>query len=301
MEMHVVRLGETLSKIAHRHGTTWQVVARLNALKHPGELAVGQRLRLPAPLRRSFHDPDDLPVRRRDLGGRPDLHPEIHELSRTSDLRSGACFAGDITERELRAIMPHSLGRSALFVGPLNMAMRANGIDTIEKKAAFLAQLSVESGDLRDTEENLDYSAERLHKVWPRRFPTIASATPYAHNPEALGNRVYANRLGNGDEASGDGYLFRGRGLIQTTGRSNYRAAGYENKPDDLANPDAAADSAARFWSSNGLNRRSATVLTRSGFDGITLTVNGGLNGSDRRWLAYGRAINALIRVKLGP
>lgn len=158
----------------------------------------------------------------------------------------------------------------------------------------------MESGDLRNTEENLDYSAERLHKVWPRRFPTIASAKPYAHNPEALGNRVYANRLGNGDEASGDGYLFRGRGLIQTTGRSNYRAAGYENKPGDLASPNAAADSAARFWSSNGLNLRSAKILARSEFNSITLTVNGGLNGSDGRWAAYGRAINALIQAHLG-
>ena len=196
--------------------------------------------------------------------------------------------------------MPHSMVESVLFVGPLNIAMRANGIDTIEKKAAFLAQISVESSDLRETVENLDYSAERLHEVWPKRFPTIASAKPYAHDPEALGNRIYANRLGNGDEASGNGYRFRGRGLIQTTGRSNYRATGYENKPEDLAKPNAAADSSARFWSSNGLNLRSATILGRSGFDSITITVNGGLNGSDRRWSAYGRAINVLVLARLG-
>lgn len=148
--------------------------------------------------------------------------------------------------------MPNSITKAAIFVGPLNTAMRAHGIDTVEKKAAFLAQISVESADFNNTEENLNYSAERLHKVWPRRFPTIDSVKPYAHNSEALGNHVYANRLGNGDEASGDGYLFRGRGLIQTTGRSNYRATGYENRPEDLANPSVAADSAAQFWSSNG-------------------------------------------------
>ena len=170
--------------------------------------------------------------------------------------------------------------------------MQANGIDSNERRAAFLAQISVESGDLQNTRENLNYSAERLHQVWPKRFPTIASAQPYAHNPEALGNHVYANRLGNGDEASGDGYRYRGRGLMQTTGRDNYRAAGFENRPDDLADPTTAANSAAQFWSTNGLNPRTATVLPRGAFNDITQTVNGGQNGSDARWAAYGRATN---------
>ena len=171
--------------------------------------------------------------------------------------------------------------------------MQAYGIDTHEKQAAFLAQISVESGDLRDTVENLNYSAQRLTQVWPRRFPTLASAQPYEHNPEALGNHTYASRIGNGDEASGDGYRFRGRGLMQVTGRANYRAAGFEERPDDLADPTTAANTAAHFWSSNGLNPRTATVLQRAPFDGVTKTVNGGLNKADERWAAYGRAITA--------
>jgi putative chitinase len=292
---HTVRAGETLAAIAHRYGTTWQAIARLNAVANPNRLVIGQRLMLPphavraqpsAPKpttgRSSATSPATKP------GGTPSSAPAA------SAQPGAAGAAGGITDAQLRAIMPHAGDRAATFLGPINTATRAYGIDTNERRAAFLAQISVESGDLRNTEENLNYSAERLHQVWPRRFPTLASAQPYAHNPEALGNHVYANRLGNGDEASGDGYRFRGRGLMQTTGRSNYRAAGFENSPDDLANPSTAADSAARFWSTNGLNPRSATVLARGAFNGITLTVNGGTNGSDERWAAYGRAIPAL-------
>ena len=202
--------------------------------------------------------------------------------------------SGEITEAQLRSVMPYAGARASAFVIPLNTAMRAHGIDTREKRAAFLAQISVESGDLRHTEENLDYSAHRLHQVWPRRFRTLAAAQPYAHNPEALGNHVYADRLGNGDEASGDGYRFRGRGLMQITGRDNYRQAGFESRPDALADPVTAADSAARFWNVNGLNARSRTVLTRGQLDTITFTVNGGSNGSNERWSAYHRALKAL-------
>lgn len=172
--------------------------------------------------------------------------------------------------------------------------MRTYGIDTNERRAAFLAQISVESGQLHNVEENLNYSAPRLRVVWPRRFRTDPVANDFAHNPEALGNSVYANRLGNGDAASGDGYRYRGRGLMQTTGRDNYRAAGFENNPEALADPITAAASAARFWSSNGLNGRTTTVLSREQFNGITRTVNGGDNGSDERWAAYQRALKAL-------
>lgn len=107
--------------------------------------------------------------------------------------------------------------------------MAAEGINTPQQRAAFLAQVAVESQESQNTTENLNYTtAQRLQEVFGRsRFPTPAAAAPYLRSPEALGNRVYANRNGNGDEASGDGYRYRGRGFMQTTGRENYRAVGH--------------------------------------------------------------------------
>ncbi len=302
MHTHTVRPGETLSVIAHHYRTTWQAIAKLNGMANPNALKVGQHLRLPG--HASGHPgAPHVPGQ----GGAPAGHPGAAPAPGAGQPGAGqpgagqpgagqpgagqAGAAGSVTEAQLRAIMPRAVTQAGTFAAPLNTAMAANGIDTPERRAAFLAQISVESGDLHNTEENLNYSAERLHAVWPRRFPTVASAQPYAHNPEALANHVYANRLGNGDEASGDGYRFRGRGLMQVTGRSNYRAAGFENRPEALAEPNTASDTAARFWSSNGLNPRSATVLGHGAFDGITQTVNGGMNGSEARWSAYGRAV----------
>ena len=199
-----------------------------------------------------------------------------------------------LTETSLRHIMASTAANAAMFLNPLRVAMKSSAIELMEQQAAFLAQICVESGGLHSTEENLNYSAHRAHQVWPKRFRTIADAQPYAHNGQKLGDHVYANRLGNGDEASGDGYKFRGRGLIQVTGRKGYRAAGFESQPEALAKPDVAALSAARFWQSNGLNEGTRTVLNRGQSNAITLSVNGGTNGSDDRWLAYKRALVAL-------
>jgi predicted chitinase len=209
---------------------------------------------------------------------------------------AGAVAAGaplpPMTADQLRAIMPNAGTRADTFVGPLNEAMAANGITTEPQRAAFLAQIAVESGDLRHTEENLNYSAQRLTEVWPRRFPTLAAAAPYANSPEALANRVYADRLGNGDAASGDGWLFRGRGLMQVTGRDNYRAVGYEDNPAALADPATAASTAAAWYLGAGLPGRTTDVLDRAAFDGVSRTVNGGDHGSQARWDAYQRALD---------
>jgi len=197
-----------------------------------------------------------------------------------------------ITAAQLHQIMPQA--DTARWVDKLNAAMAAHGIDTPAKQAAFLAQIGVESGQLRRTSENLNYSASRLTEVWPSRFPTLESAQPYAHNPEKLANHVYANRNGNGNEASGDGWRYRGGGLMQTTGRANYRSAGFENNPERLREDATAADSAGHFWQSNGLNERTASALSRSDFNGVTRTVNGGLHGANERWEMYQRALNVL-------
>lgn len=199
-----------------------------------------------------------------------------------------------VTVGQLRSIMPGSEQHAEVYTDALNRAMTKHGINTPQQRAAFLAQLSVESGNLRSTEENLNYSAKRLTQVWKTRFPTIASAEPYAHNPEALANYVYANRLGNGNEASGDGYRYRGRGLIQITGRENYRKVGYENNPDALTDPDIAAHSAAQFWTNRNLNAHSKRRLSRDQFNVISRTINGGNNGSQERWDAYQRGLLVL-------
>src|SRR5256885_1044045 len=102
---------------------------------------------------------------------------------------------------------------------------RQHGITTPLRLAHFLAQILHESGGLTIAEENLDYSARRMTQVWPRRFPTLADAAPYAHNPRTLAAKVYNGRMGN-RPGSDDGYSYRGRGLMQTTGRENYARMG---------------------------------------------------------------------------
>ncbi|MGX0585790.1 LysM peptidoglycan-binding domain-containing protein [Sphingomonas sanguinis] len=281
MKQHVVRRGESLSSIAGRYGFSWQEVASINGLRNPDRLRVGQSLQLPL---------------KRDGVAEPRSSPRPTMPQREPSRGGGhaTAVAGDVTDAQMRAIMPNAGTRIARYIGPLNAAMRAHDINTNERRAAFLAQISVESGELRHVEENLNYSASRLRAVWPRRFRTQEVADNYAHNPEALANYVYADRLGNGGVESGDGYRFRGRGLMQTTVRDNYRAAGFESNPDALSDPQTAADSAGRFWSQNGLNARTNAELNRTQFNSVSQTVNGGNHGSDERWSAYRRALRAL-------
>ena len=270
MASYTVHRGESLSAIARRFGTTWQELARINGLDDPNHIRVGQRIVLPGPPaivqssrvlaktsqtaqrqpQPSFMDRAEREVS--DIwqsirAGYDRLTTPTAAQRTTMGRRFPAstrpppvlgeqaiAVAGNVTEAQLREIMPTAGARTARFVDPINQAMRAHGINTNEHRAAFLAQISVESGELHRVEENLNYSAARLQVVWPRRFPNAAAARPYTHDPEALANHTYANRLGNGDVASGDGWRYRGRGLMQTTGRSNYRAAGFENNPDAL-------------------------------------------------------------------
>ena len=138
--------------------------------------------------------------------------------------------------------------------------MLAWSIDTPDRQAAFLANLSHESGNLSRLEENLSYSPHRLTEVWPSRFPTLDSAREYGWNPTRLANKVYANRMENGSEESGDGWRYRGRGPIQATGKRNYRR--YQEatetpvleNPDILLTPRGGADFAGWFWEEVGAN-----------------------------------------------
>lgn len=163
------------------------------------------------------------------------------------------------------------------------------GIDTPLRLAHWLAQLGAESS-FRPVEENLNYrSPERLCQVWSTRFRSVAEALPYTGQPKALANRVYSDRMGNGDEASGDGWKYRGRGLIQLTGRSNYHkfsvASGIpvEDDPDLLLQPDVSAATAGWYWKANGINGKA----DRDDLEAVTRAVNGGLHGLvlRRHWL----------------
>lgn len=165
----------------------------------------------------------------------------------------------ELSSSQLAAIMP-ACSDTKLWTPHLNTAMERFEITTSGRMAAFLAQLAHESGQMKRLAENLSYMAHRLVQVWPARFPTLDKAMPYEHNPEKLANYVYAKRLGNGDETSGDGWRYRGRGLIQLTGRGNYLAAAQGigqplvEQPELLEQPEAASLSAAWFWKSHGLN-----------------------------------------------
>jgi predicted chitinase len=157
--------------------------------------------------------------------------------------------------------------------------------DSKERLAHFFAQVLHESGFLRYDMENLNYSSDALRRVFGKYFPTKAEADAYARKPERIANRVYANRMGNRSEASGDGWKYRGRGLIQLTGRSNYQAfaewVGDDRIMDDpdLVSTEYAVHSAVFYWDRHRLNE----VADRDDVVALTKRVNGGLNGLAHR------------------
>lgn len=196
----------------------------------------------------------------------------------------------------LQMIMPMSGHAAARFLAPLTAAMNEFEINTSVRQAAFLAQLAHESGELARTEENLRYSPARIMEIFPRHVSGWADADKLSKSPERLANRVYASRNGNGDEASGDGYRYRGRGLIQLTGRDNYRLAASAlhlpllDQPELLTKPEHAARSAAWFWFSHGCN----ALADAGNFLAITKKINGGTNGYTDRCRYWARAKQAL-------
>jgi len=200
-----------------------------------------------------------------------------------------------ITQQQLLQILPNAGAQAGVFVPVLNTAMNAYQIVGTQRVAAFLAQVGHESGQLRSVVENLNYGAQALIATWPSRF-TQALAAQVARQPEQIANIAYASRMGNGDASSGDGWAFRGRGLIQITGRANYQACGDAlgvdliGNPDLLAQPQYAALSAAWYWATNGLN----TLADAGSFDSITQRINGGQNGAADRQALYATAQQVL-------
>ncbi len=168
------------------------------------------------------------------------------------------------------------------------------GINTPQRVAAFLAQCAHESGGFVFLKENLNYKAPSLRKVFPKYFQDDATAAAYANKPEKIANRVYANRMGNGDESSGDGWRYCGRGLIQLTGKDNYTffAASLdipvEEAAEYLQTFEGAVQSACFFWEQNNLNQWAdkGDILT------LTKRINGGTIGLEDRIKHYEHALH---------
>jgi putative chitinase len=158
-------------------------------------------------------------------------------------------------------------------------------INTPLRVAHFVAQCAHESGNFVFIKENLNYKAASLQKIFAKYFPTAELAAQYANKPEKIANRIYANRMGNGNEASGDGYRYCGRGLIQLTGKDNYTffagslSIPVEEASDYLATFEGAAQSACWFWEQNNLNRFADANDTK----GLTRAINGGYIGLEDR------------------
>jgi putative chitinase len=183
-----------------------------------------------------------------------------------------------------------------VWVDALNETFQRFDISTPVRQASFIGQCGHECANFKVLEENLNYRAETLMKLWKSRFPTIEVANEYARNPKKIANKVYASRMGNRDEASGDGYRFRGRGCIQLTGHANYFHAGqacgedFVMQPDLVATPKYAAMTAGWFWNTHKLNQ----FADRQDFTLMTKKINGGTIGLDDRIKHINHALDIL-------
>ena len=198
-----------------------------------------------------------------------------------------------ITAQQLLQIFPNAGQVAGVFVPVLNTAMSRYQIVGLKRVAAFIAQVGHESGHLTRLVENLNYSADALRRNWPNRF-NVELASAVARKPEQIANIAYGNRMGN--TAPGDGWKYRGRGLIQITGKNNYRACGEVlgldliAQPELLEKPQHACMSAAWFWATNGLN----TLADAGRLDAITQRINSGQNGATDRQALYAKALKVL-------
>lgn len=204
-----------------------------------------------------------------------------------------------VTIEELLDIVPNTPRKTLeKFLSPLNQTMEEYMVRSPTRQAMFLAQWAHESAGFTRLRENLNYSAEGLLKTF-RKYFTDQEAKDYARKPEKIANRVYANRMGNGPEDSGDGWKYRGGGIPQLTGKDNYRACGQAlgldliTYPETLEKPLPACQAAGWFWKANGLNEI-ADCAGEDAFFLITKKINGGLNGIDDRLEFWDRAKEVL-------
>jgi putative chitinase len=209
-----------------------------------------------------------------------------------------------LTIEQLQAVSGCTKAKAEEWLPYVNEILPKFDINSRSRIAAFFAQVGHESASLAFLEENLNYSKEALARVWPNRYSTVQNgvkvpnslAKSIERNPRRVGSNVYANRMGNGSEASGDGYLYRGRGALQTTGKTNYTQLQKETglpvltKPEILTTPTGALISACFFWSKNNLNR----LADAGKFDYITKVINGGTHGIEDRRRRYAKALAAI-------
>jgi len=196
-----------------------------------------------------------------------------------------------MTNEQLQA-----LGIDVKWLEPLEETFAKYNISTPARQAAFIGQCAHESGNFKTLEENLNYKPEALMRVWPSRFPDLPTAMKYAHNQEAIANKVYGGRMGNGVEETGEGWKYHGRGLIQLTGKENYSNCGAGIGVDLLATPgllvqpEYACLSAGWFWNKKGLN----DLADAGDFETMTKRINGGLIGLDDRKAKIAKALQVL-------
>ena len=192
-----------------------------------------------------------------------------------------------ITEEQIKHGYPNSKAEVIrALVSSMSTLAEKYGLSSPLRLAHFLAQTAHESGGFRLIEENLNYSADGLNKIFPKYFVKAGrDAQAYHRQPEKIANVVYASRMGNGDTLSGEGYKFRGRGLIQLTGKSNYNGFATDSgiTIDEavayLSTPEGAVESAAWFWNKNGLN----ALADKDDVTAVTKRINGGTIGLDDR------------------
>ena len=204
-------------------------------------------------------------------------------------------FNFEFTENKLSQIITNNQYVNDWYAA-LNTLLPDYDINTVPRVAAFIAQCAHESGGFKMLKENLNYRAVTLRKIFPKYFPTDAMAEQYAGKQELIANKVYGNRMGNGDESSGDGFRYCGRGLIQLTGKNNYMAFAesietpVEEIPEFLGTFEGAVQSACWFWETNNLNQWAdqGDILT------LTKRINGGTIGLEDRIKHYNHAMHIL-------
>jgi len=201
----------------------------------------------------------------------------------------------ELTKEQLRELLPKNPYIDH-WHRALSQLLPDYEINTPQRIAAFIAQCAHESGNFVFLTENLNYKAESLMKIFGKYFKDMTTAKAYEKKPEKIANRIYANRMGNGDEASGDGWRYRGRGLIQLTGKTNYTwfAASLEISAEEAAEYtqtfEGAAQSACWFWETNKLNNEA----DKGDIKTMTRKINGGFIGLDDRIKHYNHALHVL-------
>ena len=195
-------------------------------------------------------------------------------------------FEFDFTQEKVAHLL-HKNKEPAFWFNAMNTYLPKFGITTAARVAGFVAQGQHESGDFTMLQENLNYSAKGLMGTFKKYFPDEATANQYAKKPEMIANRVYGGRMGNGPEASGDGYKFRGRGVLQLTGRANYTQCSRDlfsddtlvNDPDLVRTPEYAIITACWFWYKNKLNE----ICDTGDIVLLSKRINGGTIGLEDR------------------